>query len=212
MRFSDRNRYWYPNMSKSEITYVRRIAKYELDTTDNYIDDENKWLYNVKNGNTYFALYTTTDVNEPTVLYASKGKRAEIEQQYLINYLKKEVDVNGNIHTETGTVDRLLMGGKNTSGNGIVDSRNSMGGRSNRGDVAVYSKNSRIRPSEALFNCLRNIREVQKRNGVVQYYDRYNESVEKYDFASEAFENTYRESGNAQKNTAECEFDDSVID
>ena len=49
------SRYWYPNMSQTEISYVRRIAKHEVNTTDNYIDSKDKWLYNAKNGNIYFA-------------------------------------------------------------------------------------------------------------------------------------------------------------
>lgn len=60
VKFYDRknlkNNYWYPNMSKSEIATVRRIAKYELSTTENYIDNNTKWLYNERNGKT-FLLY-----------------------------------------------------------------------------------------------------------------------------------------------------------
>lgn len=37
--------YWHPNMSAYEVTLVERIANRELDTTDNYIDEANKWLY-----------------------------------------------------------------------------------------------------------------------------------------------------------------------
>lgn len=60
VKFYDRknlkNNYWYPNISKSEIATVRRIVKYELSTTENYIDNNTKWLYNERNGKT-FLLY-----------------------------------------------------------------------------------------------------------------------------------------------------------
>lgn len=168
-------RYWYPNMSKSEITYVRRIAKLELSTTDNYIDNENKWLYNVKNGNTYFALYSTLDVNEPTILYACKGKRAEFEHQFLSKSFEKEVDNNGDIYSRTKIIESILGKYEYVISGANVGNRNVVGGRSNNRNVGVYSKNSRIRPSEALLNCLRNIREIQKRNErnrLEQYSDR----------------------------------------
>ena len=168
-------RYWYPNMSKSEITYVRRIAKLELSTTNNYIDNENKWLYNAKNGNAYFALYSTADVNEPTILYACKGKRAEFEHQFLSKSFEKEVDNNGDIYFRTKIIESILGKYGYVISGANVGNRNVVGGRSNNRNVGVYSKNSRIRPSEALLNCLRNIRETQKRNErnrLEQYSDR----------------------------------------
>lgn len=170
-----RDRYWYPQMSNTELAYVRRIAKYELPKTDNYLDENTKWLYNVKNGNTFFALYSTADVNEPTILYACKGNQAQFEHEFLIDEFGEEVDIDERIVERAKTLDKILssygyvISGKN------VSNRNVVGGRSNNRNVGVHSQNSGIRPNEALFDCLRNIREIQKRNErnrLEQYSDR----------------------------------------
>lgn len=167
VKFSARDtRYWYPNMKKTEVANVRRIAKRELNTTDNYIDIENKWLYNKTGQNTYFALYSTEDANEPTILYACKGNRAEFEHQFLIKQYEKEVNTNGSINTESRLVVRLLSSIEDAFGEKNVHSRNTMGRGSNNRNVGVYSKNKGNRLSEAFLDCLRNIAEIQERNGV----------------------------------------------
>ena len=68
-----------------------------------------------------------------------------------------------------------------------------MGGRSNNRNVGVYSKNSRIRSSEALLNCLRNIGEIQerddgrlrndgrRRDGVNEYSERDTDTAAQYE-------------------------------
>ncbi|MBQ8267537.1 MAG: hypothetical protein IJZ21_04050, partial [Clostridia bacterium] len=160
------NKYWYPNMTKAEIELVKRIAKREINTPDNYIDNENKWLYNKFGDKTYFALYSTEDINEPTVLYACKGDRAEFEYWYFINkWFEKEVQGNGTIYTKSGVIERLSKSGGNSSSGRIAHISNVVGRGSDTGDARLYIRNTRRRPSEALRDCLRNIREIQERDG-----------------------------------------------
>lgn len=162
-------------MSKSDIAYVRRIAKYELPKTDNYLDENTKWLYNVKNGNTFFALYSTADENEPTILYACKGNQAEFENQFLIEEFEEEVDIDDRIIERAKAIDKILSNYGYVISGANVGNRNVVGGRSNNRNVGVHSQNSGIRPNQALLDCLRNIREIQKRdeqNRLEQYSDR----------------------------------------
>ena len=67
VQFADR--YWYPQMIKSEIAEVKDLAKQEAKTTNNYLGIDAKWLYNNQKGHRYFALYSTAE-KEPTLLYA----------------------------------------------------------------------------------------------------------------------------------------------
>ena len=173
IRYSDR--YWYPSMLKTEISYVRRIAKHEVNTSDNYIDSDNKWLYNTKNGNTFFALYSTANVDNPTVLYACKGARAEFEHQLLIEQIDEEIGADGSINSQSKAIDKILSGIENAVSKKNVHSGNTVGGRGNAGNATVYSRNKRNRPSDAFLDCLRNIEEAQGRNeqdGVTLYQDR----------------------------------------
>lgn len=158
------DRYWYPAMSRKDIEYVKRRAKYELNTTENYIDNMNKWLYNEKNGKVYFALYSTENADAPTVLYACKGNRADFEHEFLTQYFDEKVIDDEGIHERTKIIDQILKDYGNVDGNRTTNRRDVMGRGSDGGNVAVHRKNSRNRPSEALLNCLRNIKEISDRN------------------------------------------------
>lgn len=164
IRYSDRDRYWYPDMSRSEISMVRRIANRELNTTENYIDKENKWLYTKTGQNTYFALYSAESENEPTVMYACKGDRAEFEHQFLIQYIEKEENNNESIDESARIISGILSFIKDAESRRIVHSRNTMGRVSNNGNVGIHSEDSRNRPSEAFIDCITNIRKKQKEN------------------------------------------------
>lgn len=160
-------------MTKTEMSYVRRIARHEVETSANYIDSGNKWLYNNRKDKPYFALYSTAHIDEPTILYACKGKRAEFEHQFLIDYFVEKVDYDERIVIRTETVDEILKNYGYGSSKSNVRSGNTMGRGSNKGNVGVYSQNSRNRPSEAFLSCLRNIAETQEReNKLKQYSDR----------------------------------------
>ena len=169
-----RDRYWYPNMSKSEIAYVRRMAKRELNTTDNYIDIGNKWLYNKTGDNTYFALYSTAHEDNPTVLYACKGDTAINEYLWFMDLIEEmETVKNERDDLRRKTINEVLTSfGYALDGDGI-HSRQSSSTRDNQ-DVGVYSDSSGIEPSRALLNCIRNIGKNQKQNKLEQYSDRDN--------------------------------------
>jgi hypothetical protein len=62
----DTRRYWYPNMTNSEIADVKSLADHEANTTDNYLGIDSKWLYNKQKGHKYFALYSTADTQGTT--------------------------------------------------------------------------------------------------------------------------------------------------
>lgn len=155
------DKYWYPNMTKSEITLVRRIAKREVNTTEKYIDNKTKWLYNNVGGKSFFALYSTEDLNEPTILYACKGNRADFENQLLVEQSEKEYD-NESDDSQSGIIDGILSRIKNSVSGKDIHSINTMGRSGNNGNASVYSQNTRNRPSEAFINCLRNIAKAQE--------------------------------------------------
>lgn len=185
VKFSDRknlkNNYWYPNMSKSEIATVRRIAKYELSTTENYIDNNTKWLYNERNGKTFFALYSTADENDPTILYASKSVQAVKDNSFFVEFLDTLRSVNDGRNIEQGSemFNQVLENFWNDNG---TNSRNIATGlgQGNR-NVRISNSKSDYGPQEALFNCLRNIGEIQERDdGRLRNDGRRRDGVNKY--------------------------------
>lgn len=193
LQYADREHYWKSGFSHSEMSYVERIAKHEVERTDNYIDIGNKWLYNNRKDKPYFALYSTAHIDNPTVMYASKGKQAEFEHQFLIDNFMAKVDNDERIILRTDVIDKILSHYGYVVGKENVDSGNTMGRGSNKRNVVAYSRNSRNRPSEAFLDCLRNIAETQKRNeqrGVVQYSDRDTNGRELSKGQAEYFKNS----------------------
>ena len=168
-----REKYWYPQMSIAELSYVRRIAKYELSKTDNYIDNGTKWLYNDKKGISFFALYSTSDENDPTILYACKETQAQNEYAWFIRFIEtlRSVD-NGNYEQSTRVLNQVLEDFWNDYGANSRNSGNALGRKSNSRNVRISNTKTNFRPSVPLFDCLKNISKVQERNRLEQYSDR----------------------------------------
>lgn len=172
-QFSIREKYWHTGFSKTEYNELVKIAKIELGKSTGYIDNDTKWLYNNQRGKSYFALYSTTDVDNPTILYASKDATAQNENQWFEKFIaKKELLENGRNDLRRRIINRVLTSFGYELGQGGIYSRVNANNRSNDGNVRLYSKSSGIRPSQALLNCLGNIAEREKRIGTTQYSDR----------------------------------------
>lgn len=178
IRYSERNKnirsrkYWYPDMSIPEINLVKGMAKNEVTKSQNIIYNTSKWLYNNRNGTSYFAIYSTEDTEDPTVLYACKGIRAEFEKQLLqqaildIRLDVTETESNGRILRQSEVIDKVLQSLKYASRSNSVYNGDSMGRNGNDGYDKIYSEFGGKRPSRAFINCLQNILELQQRHGV----------------------------------------------
>lgn len=65
---------------------MRHELDLELETSDNYIDKQTKWLYANSRGTTVFAIYGIGDGTEATVLYAVGGDTAKTLNERRIEY------------------------------------------------------------------------------------------------------------------------------
>ena len=162
--------YWHPDMTRAEIADVRSIAKSEVFKTNNYLGIDAKWLYNNQKGNEYFALYSSIDSENPTILYACKESKAKIHYTHLTTILQRRENIRGSINTDAGVAGRLLDDiGSITSGN-YQHPGSAVGTGSNNGNASVHSRNKRIRLDKAFINCLRNIEKIQQRYELGDWY------------------------------------------
>ena len=169
--------YWRTGMSDKEVSRIERLAAREVNSTDNYIDNGNKWLYNKTGDTTYFALYSTAHEGKPTILYACKNDRAIKEHAWFVSFIEvlRSVD-NGDYEQSTRVLNQVLEDFWNDNVTYNRYSGNALGRKQNVGNVGTTNSKSNFKPSEALFNCLRNITETQKREKV-NYSDRDKVSV-----------------------------------
>lgn len=159
-----RREYWSPDMNQSEKRYIRSVAKNQANKTDNYLDSITKWLYYEKNGNSYFALYSTDDtVPEPTILYACKGEKAQFEKIYSVEWFKEMQNGKTIVDGATKNLGAILRRARDSYSAWVRDRDSSVGRESNDGNAEVYNRYRRRKPSNALRNCLENIAEIQSR-------------------------------------------------
>ncbi len=154
IRYS-RKRYWYPDMSNSDLDYVKRLAKNELPKTEKHIDNITKWLYNDKNGKRYFAIYSTEDKTDPTILYASKDNQAIADYDFLKYYndLVEKMDGESD-DRRTETIDEIFSFYQSAVGLHSTHSGYDVGGKYNSETLRVHNEKSKRRLYGALRSCL----------------------------------------------------------
>lgn len=168
--------FWKPDMPKSDFKQIERIAKAEVSSTDEYIDNITKWLYNTKNGKTYFAIYSTENETSPTILYASLDNKAVIECDFTKRILNaiNSVGVTDDGQSEigqSGAFGEILNRIGSTTDLYIVRGGESLGRQTDIGDVSVYSRTSKRRLSSALLNCLRDCFKRREQESVERIKD-----------------------------------------
>ena len=165
------NKYWYPQMSKTDLQRVQNIAKYEVNNDKNYIDNETKWLYNDRGQKTYFAIYSTEHPENPTILYACNGNRAIRENKWLNEIvIEMEAVKDGSVDTRRKTFDEAISSLGYEVGKGGVYRRKPRP-RTSLNDDGLYSESSGIRPSQALLNCIANLEQRENRGRLVYSSD-----------------------------------------
>lgn len=83
---ASRGIYWKPKLTKRQWDLLTPKLDQELETTDNFIDQNTKWLYADSKGTKVFAVYGIGDGTEATVLYAVGGAKAESMNARRVEY------------------------------------------------------------------------------------------------------------------------------
>ncbi len=86
---ASRDVYWIPKLSQKEWDLLTPKLDQEIETSDNFINKDTKWLYADSKGTKVFAVYGIGDGTEATVLYAVGGAKAES-----MNDRRKEYEAN----------------------------------------------------------------------------------------------------------------------
>lgn len=164
--------HWKPNMSRTDFEQIERIAKSEVSSSDKYIDNITKWLYNTKNGKTYFAIYSTEDETSPTVLYASRGRQAVADSEFTEYYVNRlnEMEVDSYVGRPK-TFNEVFSRYQGSDGLRNSNSGFPMERRTTNGDVQVYNRTSGSGLSRALCNCLQDSFKRRERESVERIED-----------------------------------------
>ena len=66
--------------------------RYDVRVSGNRISGDANWYYSQKNGKTIFAVYSTVDIDDPTILYASRDEKAIVDMEYFVEEWKEYVN------------------------------------------------------------------------------------------------------------------------
>lgn len=88
-RESKGDKYWRPDLKRSEWDLLNRSMEAEIESGDNYLDKATKWVFASEKGTTVFAIYGIGDGTVATPLYACGGNKAVSAYQKLNKILEE---------------------------------------------------------------------------------------------------------------------------
>lgn len=97
--------YSRPDFTKDEWSIVNRKKFAEFDNPKYTLDTDRNWMYFNEKGMNGFAIYSKADAEDPTVLYGSRGKKAEQDYNRLNRFFEEGQNYAANNRT---TFDRIL--------------------------------------------------------------------------------------------------------
>lgn len=154
------DRKWYPDLSKKKLDELKRIIRRDVRTSPNSITDTANWLFTNIDGTEVFAIYSTEDVKDPTLLYESKGKKAEQERDILLSLL--EVGTNGeSFNGKSSFADRVSKGNWLQYEHSMANSNGSLVRGSSNRDASILQRKSPTKGSRAFKNVVENLFQIQ---------------------------------------------------
>ena len=166
--YSLKNEYWKTDLTKSQLKTVDGCLRQIGNPESTRITDTANWYKGRINGKDLFVIYSAVYANDPTILYEVKGGNANIERDILMDLLEVIENGESTIGIQRN-IDRLLSDDwvqeKHDMANNDVGSR---GRGSNTGYASVLQgKSSNFTGSQAFRNVIRNLFEIQKRDGEI---------------------------------------------
>lgn len=173
--------YWHPDLSKKKLDALKQIIKRDIQTSTRSITDTANWLATRIDGVGVFAIYSTENTANPTLLYESKGKKAEIEKNILLDILE-EIENAENLNRKSAYANWVSGGGWMQKVNDSQNHFGNLGRRQNNQNAGVLQSQSKRNGSPAFWSVLENLFEIQEgaRRGNLNTSDYSLESEDNY--------------------------------
>ena len=164
--YSNKNKknsfYWYPDLPKRKLDILKQRIKSDIKRSKNTITDMANWMFTDIDDTDVFAIYSTENFDEPTLLYESKGKKAEKERSILLDLLEV-VEYGKNTDGKSRIIGRVSGGNWMQNEYNMADSGYGLLGRNgNTGNATILQRQSSTRGSRAFENVIKNLVEIQE--------------------------------------------------
>ena len=146
--------YWRSDLTKAQMQKLVQWAKYDMQTSENRVTDAANWTFRSFDGLPVFAIYSTEDQINPTILYEVKGEQAEFECRLIKDWFGGEN--NGTYGTARGFAAKIASYGGNQSGTPVYRGSTVYTGNADANGTMDGRKRHR-KPRRALLSCLENL-------------------------------------------------------
>lgn len=155
---------WRTDLNKQEYARLESFIKYDIQTSDNAITETANWMYKEFSGLPVFAIYSTQNESDPTVLYEVKGEQAVFEKRIITEWLGgNDSGTNG---TAADFAARVKDYGRKQGGK-LVHRSDTVQTGDAVGNGAVDGRTPGREPSRALRSCLENLLSGRGSDGLV---------------------------------------------
>ena len=155
------NKEWHTGFPLKVVEELERRVERDVISSTKSITDTANWYTTFINGKEYFVIYSTEEV-KPTILYASRDKRAEFERDYLQNWIEVREYAQSN-DGKPDLISRVSNSNWMPRERSIQNNVQRMGGGSDNRNVGVLQGQSRRKPSRAFRDVIENLFEVSGR-------------------------------------------------
>lgn len=156
--------YWHPDLPKEQIISLQKTVRNDIKASTNSITDTANWLTTHINGEKVFAIYSTEDELDPTILYEKRGEQGEFEKLITIN-IAEDVKNGKSFDGKPDTIDQIFRSSWLRVSGGNVDDTGTLGRKGNNRNVGVLQGPPERTPSRAFRSVIKNLLEVQERRG-----------------------------------------------
>jgi len=163
---------WHTGLTKSQIEDVEKWVRRAGSPKSKMITNKTYWYKGRLNGRDLFVIYSTENVDDPTVLYLERGEKAKEELEILMDLLEDE-EYGKSINGKPSFTQRVSKRDWVQNVNSSQDNLRHMGSGQNNQNAGVLSQQSKRNGSPAFRNvieyCFRrqeeiNSQKVEKKN------------------------------------------------
>ena len=148
--------YWTPDLTRTQLKQLNELIRKDIKTSTNQITDTANWYTTRINGMKVFAIYSTENQSNPTLLYESKNSKADVEQKLLSDILE-EIENGKSVDGKSEFVMRVLGSNWNSQKHNSSNSVRSVARGRNTGNASVLQRQSSANGSEAFRNVLQSV-------------------------------------------------------
>ena len=153
--------YWHTDLTKAQVINLVKDLQRVGNPEATRITSTANWYKGRLNGNDLFVIYSTKNLDEPTILYERKGTGAKTELDILLNLLE-EIENGESVDGKSAYVNWVSGGGWMQKVNHSQNNLGNVGRGQNNKNAGVLQSQSRSNGSGAFWSVLENLFEIQE--------------------------------------------------